>query len=71
MRRLGEAVEITGRAVSSWGPYVRALGEARSATGELLATATSTFAVLPREESLRLSAALRFERDDWDVLNEA
>ena len=69
--RLGETIEITGRTVGSWGPYVRALGEARTARGDLLATATSTFAALPREESLRLSAALRFEHGDWDLLHDA
>jgi acyl-coenzyme A thioesterase PaaI-like protein len=68
---LGDTIEITGRTVSSWGPYVRALGEAHSSSGELLATATSTFAALPRHESLRLNAALRFEHGDWDVLNDS
>jgi len=66
--RLGETIEVTGRALTSWGPYVRAEGEARSPRGELIATASSTFAALPREESLRLQAALRFSPGDWDVL---
>jgi acyl-coenzyme A thioesterase PaaI-like protein len=68
--RLGEAIEFTGRALTSWGPYVRAQAEARAPDGSLIATATSTFAALSREESLRLSAALRFEDGDWDVLND-
>lgn len=67
--RLGETIELTGRAVSSWGPYVRAAGEARSPRGDLIATATSTFATLSREESLRLHAALRFAPGDLDVLD--
>jgi acyl-coenzyme A thioesterase PaaI-like protein len=69
--KLGESVELTGRAVTSWGPYVRAEGEARSAAGELIATASSTFAVLSREESLELRAALRFAPGDLDVLAES
>jgi acyl-coenzyme A thioesterase PaaI-like protein len=67
--RLGETIEITGRALTSWGPYVRAKGEARAPRGELIATASSTFATLSREESLRLHAALRFVPGDLDVLD--
>jgi len=66
---LGETIEITGRALTSWGPYVRAEGEARAPRGELIATASSTFATLSREESLRLHAALRFAPGDLDVLD--
>ncbi len=66
--RLGEAVELTGRALASWGPYVHAEGEARSPRGELLARASSTFAALSREESLRLHSALRIAPGDMDVL---
>ncbi len=68
--RLGETIEVSGRALTWWGPYVRAQGEARSATGGLIATASSTFAALSREESLRLSAALHFGPEDWDVLKD-
>jgi len=68
--RLGEPIELTGRALTSWGPYVRAEGEARSPRGELIATASSTFAALSREKSLDLHAALRFAPGDMDVLNE-
>jgi acyl-coenzyme A thioesterase PaaI-like protein len=68
--RLGETIEVTGRALTSWGPYVRARGEARSTGGALIATASSTFAALSRDESLRLNAALRFERGDWNVLDD-
>ncbi len=67
--KLGEPIELTGRALTSWGPYVRAEGEARSPRGELIATASSTFAALSREESLRLQAALRFAPGDLDVLD--
>ena len=66
--RLGETIEVTGRALTSWGPYVRAEGEARSPHGDLIASASSTFAALTREESLKLHAALHFAPDDWDVL---
>jgi acyl-coenzyme A thioesterase PaaI-like protein len=66
--RLGETIEITGRALASWGPYVRADGEARSPNGTLIATARSTFATLSLQESLRLRAALRFAPGDLDVL---
>jgi len=67
--RLGEPIELTGRALTSWGRYVRAEGEARSPRGELIATSSSTFAALSRDESLRLHAALRFAPGDLDVLN--
>jgi acyl-coenzyme A thioesterase PaaI-like protein len=67
--KLGEPIELTGRALTSWGTYVRADGEARSAGGELIATASSTFAALSREESLRLHAALRFAPGDLNVLD--
>jgi acyl-coenzyme A thioesterase PaaI-like protein len=66
--RLGETIEITGRALTSWGSYVRAEGEARNPEGGLIATASSTFAALSLEESLRLRAALRFGPGDVDVL---
>jgi acyl-coenzyme A thioesterase PaaI-like protein len=69
--KLGENIEVTGRALTSWGIYVRAEGEARSPGGELIATASSTFAALPREESLRLQAALRFAPGDWNILEGA
>ena len=69
--KLGESIELSGRALTSWGPYVRAEGEARSPAGELIATASSTFAVLSREESLALRAALRLAPGDLDVLAES
>ena len=69
--RLGESIELSGRALTSWGPYVRAEGEARSPAGDLIATASSKFAVLSREESLALRAALRFAPGDLDVLAES
>jgi len=68
--RLGEAVVISGRADGeAWGPYVRASGEARAESGELLATAFATFAAMPLEESRRLRAALRFDAGELDVLD--
>ena len=67
--RLGETIEITGRPLTSWGRYVRAAGQARTPSGELIATASSTFAALSREESLRLHAALRFLPGDLDILD--
>jgi acyl-coenzyme A thioesterase PaaI-like protein len=69
--KLGETIELTGRTLTSWGPYVRAEGEARSPARELIATASSTFVVLSREESLELRAALRFAPGDLDVLAES
>ncbi len=69
--RLGDTIEIAGRSLTSWGPYVRAGGEARSSAGVLLATASSTFAALSLEESRRLSSALRFAPGDWDILQQA
>lgn len=69
--RLGEPLQVSAQAGSGWGRYLRASAEARSPRGELIAEATATFAALPREDSLRLRAALRFAPGDLDVLAEA
>jgi len=66
--RLGEALEIGAWTVASWGPYVRARGEAVAASGVPVATATATFAALSRQESWALQAALRLSPGDVDVL---
>jgi acyl-coenzyme A thioesterase PaaI-like protein len=42
--RLGEEIEVTGVAETGWGHYLHASGEANSAGGAMLATATATFA---------------------------
>jgi acyl-coenzyme A thioesterase PaaI-like protein len=66
---LGETLVVIGSAEGDgWGPYVRATGEARAADGTLLASASATFAALPRTESERLRAALVFGPGDVDVL---
>jgi acyl-coenzyme A thioesterase PaaI-like protein len=65
---LDERVTLTGAAAETWGPYVRASGEARGAAGQLVATATSVFSALDREQSMRLHDALVFAPGDWDLL---
>lgn len=65
---LGERIDLHASARDAWGPYLKAQGEARSENGDLLASSVATFAVLPREESLRLRAGLRFQPGDLDVL---
>jgi acyl-coenzyme A thioesterase PaaI-like protein len=66
--RLGEPIEVVANAGSGWGPYLRATAAARSPRGELIATASATFAALSRQESIVLRDALRFEPGDWDLL---
>jgi acyl-coenzyme A thioesterase PaaI-like protein len=65
---LGEPLLLTGVAGDAWGPYVKATGEASSASGALLATASAVFSVLSWEHSARLHHALVFAPEDWDVL---
>ena len=65
----GDELAVTARVVGGgWGPYVKAEGELRSSAGELHATASATFAALPREESLAMRAALVVAPGDLDVL---
>jgi acyl-coenzyme A thioesterase PaaI-like protein len=66
---LGEPVVITGVAGAAWGPYVKATGEARTSSGDVLATASAVFSVLTLEESMKLHDALLFAPEDWDVLS--
>lgn len=67
--RLGQRIEIRARAGGeSWGPYVRATGEARDHDGAVLAIASATFAAMPRVEAERLRGALLFTAGDLDVL---
>jgi acyl-coenzyme A thioesterase PaaI-like protein len=66
--RLGDAIDVSARTLASWGRYVRAEAEARTAGGELLARATSTFAALSLEASRELQAALDVRPGDVDVL---
>ena len=65
--RLGEELVVTGWSETAWGPYVRTRGAA-SAAGAILATASATFAAMPRAEALVLRAALNFTEHDIDVL---
>ena len=65
---LDAALAVGGVVVEARGPYVRADGEVRLADGTLIATATGTFAAMPREKALRLRAALVIGPDDLDVL---
>lgn len=65
--RLGQPLTVRAWAETSWGPYVRTRGEA-AAAGAILATASATFAAMPREEALALRAALTFRPTDIDVL---
>jgi acyl-coenzyme A thioesterase PaaI-like protein len=65
---LHQPVTVLGRSGDAWGPYVKASGEARSAAGALLASASAVFRALPREASMRLRDALTFAPDDWDIL---
>jgi uncharacterized protein (TIGR00369 family) len=64
--RLGSAMELAAWVVTARGRYVRAQGQALSADGALLATATGTYAALDRNESLQLRCALRFHPGDVD-----
>ena len=66
---LHQPFTLQGKAGDSWGSYIKATGEVRSISGELLATARAVYSTLPREESARLRAALTFAPDDWDVLD--
>jgi acyl-coenzyme A thioesterase PaaI-like protein len=65
---LGRSLRICGRTEADWGPYIRAVGEIRTPEGELVVTATATFAAMPRAEAERLRASLRFQPGDIDVL---
>lgn len=67
---IGEALELCAWSVHSWGRYVRAQAEARSAQGELLASATATFVAMEPARSAALHAALRLSPGDYDVLGE-
>lgn len=65
--RQGEPLTVAGWSETSWGPYVRTRAEA-VAEGVRLATASATFAAMPRAEALALRAALTFVEHDIDVL---
>jgi acyl-coenzyme A thioesterase PaaI-like protein len=68
---LGDELTVTARVVGgAWGPYLKAESELRSSSGELHASATSTFAALPREESLAMREALLIRPGDLDVLSD-
>ena len=66
---LGETLEVHGATDGErWGRYIKARGDARSASGEIVAIASASFAALPREEALIMRQALRFQPGDLDVL---
>jgi acyl-CoA hydrolase len=65
--RIGEELTVAGWSETSWGPYVRTRGKV-TANGATLATASATFAAMPRAEALALRAALTFTEHDIDVL---
>jgi acyl-coenzyme A thioesterase PaaI-like protein len=68
---VGDELVVTARVLGpGWGPYLKAEAELRSSAGELHASAASTFAALPREESLAMRAALTIRPGDLDVLAE-
>ena len=67
---LGVAITIGGTAVEARGPYVRAEGEARLADGTLVASATGTFAAMPREKARQLRAGLVVGAGDLDVIED-
>ncbi len=68
--RTGDPIAIRGRVTEARGPYVRTEGEILSARGDVLATATATFAALPRSESEAMRAALDLSPADVDVLDD-
>ncbi|MBI4917644.1 MAG: PaaI family thioesterase [Acidobacteria bacterium] len=66
---LGEQLEVRGRVVGdAWGPYLKATGELIAPDGRVVATGSAVFSALPRDESLAMREALRFEPGDLDVL---
>jgi uncharacterized protein (TIGR00369 family) len=65
---LGDAIAISGVVVEARGPYVRAAGDVKLADATVIATASGTFAAMPRETALRLRAALVVSPDALDVL---
>lgn len=66
---LAESLEVRARvAGATWGPYLQAEGEIRTDSGVVVATASASFAALPRDQALRLREGLRFLPGDLDVL---
>lgn len=65
---LGIPIEISGVAGEARGPYVRAHGAARLPDGIVVATASGTFAAIPRGRALHLRQALHIAPGDLDVL---
>jgi len=65
---LGETLEILGATGGErWGRYIKARGEVRSASGNMVAIASASFAALPREEALAMRKALCFQPGDLDI----
>lgn len=67
---IGDTIELVARAGEARGPYARATGEARNASGDLLATALGLFRGVSRERALEVRRCLRFEPSDLDVLDD-
>jgi len=67
---IGQALDLRGWTVTSWGGYIRAEGEALSPHGAVVARAYGTYSALPREESLAMRMALATAPGDFDVLAE-
>jgi acyl-coenzyme A thioesterase PaaI-like protein len=66
---LDERLEISGSVDGQrWGRYIKARGEVRSASGDMVATASASFAALPREEALAMRKVLCFQPGDLDIL---
>jgi acyl-coenzyme A thioesterase PaaI-like protein len=66
----GEELILWAQAGETWGNFTRARAQLRQSNGEVLASATASFAALPREESVRLKQFLVFRPGDVDVLAE-
>jgi uncharacterized protein (TIGR00369 family) len=66
---IGETLEFAAWSVDSWGRYVRAEGEVRTAQRKLVASAAATFVTLPAAQSAALHAALCLRPGEVDVLN--
>ncbi|MCX7896100.1 MAG: PaaI family thioesterase [Thermoanaerobaculum sp.] len=63
-----QELELRAWVADTRGPYLRGLGELTPPAGHLLATATGTFAAMPRQQSLALRRFLRWRTGELDVL---
>ena len=65
---VAETLRVTASAGESWGRYVRATARLELAGGLVAATATGTFAAMPRDQALRLHGRLHIASGDFDIL---